>query len=120
MGGPVTGVEMGGTFQLARSWRLSAGLTLLDPDLRRKPGSTDPVGPSALGNDPNHQWLLRGSGHLTPPPELGGMVRSVGALPNPVLPSYTAVDARLGWRVSRDFDVSVTFQNMFDSSHPEF
>ena len=49
-----------------------------------------------------------------------GTVRSIGMLPNPVVPSYTAVDARLGWRVSRDFDVSLALQNLFDPSHPEF
>ena len=118
--GTVTGVEMWGTFQPLRNWRLSAGLVVQDPDLRRKPGSTDTVGPSALGNDPNHQWLLRSSLDLTSRHELDVTVRGIGRLPNPVVPSYTAVDARLGWRVSRDFDASLVFQNLFDPSHPEF
>jgi iron complex outermembrane recepter protein len=120
MEGKTRGVEMWGTYQALRNWRLSGGLMLLDTDLRRKPGSRDPTGPSALGNDPNHQWLLRSSLDLTPKHEFDVMVRHVGALPNPTVPAYTAVDARLGWHVRRDLELSLTLQNLFDPGHPEF
>ena len=120
MEGKTSGVEVWGSYQASRNWRLSGGLTVLDADLRRKPGSRDPVGPSALGNDPSHQWLLRSSWNITPRHDLHVMVRRVGELPSPAVPSYTATDARVGWRASRDVEISLTLQNIFDSAHPEF
>ena len=118
--GTTHGLEAWTTYQLSKAVRLSGGLMLLKEHLKLKPDSRDPTGVSALGNDPNHQWLLRASVDLSPRHDFDVIVRHVGALPNPIVPSYTAVDARLGWRVSREFDVSLTFRNLFDPSHPEF
>lgn len=120
MEGSARGAEMWGSYQAARTWRLSAGLTLLDMDLRRKPGSTDPFGPSALGNDPPYQWNLRSTWDLTPKHELDVLVRRIGALPNPGTPAYTAVDARLGWRIDRNATLSLALRNLFDSAHTEY
>ena len=36
------------------------------------------------------------------------------------MPSYTAVDARLGWRPVKPLELSITFQNLLDSSHVEW
>jgi iron complex outermembrane receptor protein len=120
MEGTAHGVEMWGTYQAARAWRLSAGLTLLDMDLQRKPGSTDPVGPRALGNDPAYQWNLRSSWDLMPTLELDILARRIGALPSPHTAAYTAVDARLGWRINRNAELSLTLQNLFDGGHTEY
>lgn len=120
MEGRTHGLELWGSLQATGAWRLSAGLTLLDMDLGRKPGSTDPVGPRALGNDPNYQWFLRSALDLTPAHEFDLDVRRVGALPQPAVDAYTAVDARLGWRARRDLELSLTLENLFDGAHPEF
>ncbi len=120
MEGAAHGVEMWGRYQASRTWRLSAGLTLLDMDLRRKPGSTDPFGPSVLGNDPEYQWNVRSSWDLSPRHELDIMVRRIGELPNPKTPAYTAVDARLGWRINRHAALSLALNNLFDSAHTEY
>ena len=92
---------------------------LLDQDLKRKPDSLDPTGPSALGNDPEYQWMLRSSHNFAPRQELDLMLRRVGELPQPSVPAYLAVDLRYGWRARRDLEVSLTMQNLTDSSHPE-
>lgn len=118
--GTSKGFEAWGSYQAMRAWRLSAGVLLLDVDLKRKPGSLDPVGPSALGNDPDYQVLLRSSHNIGDSYELDFMLRSIGELPDPNVPSYTAVDVRLGWEVMRGVGLSVTLQNLLDSSHPEF
>jgi iron complex outermembrane receptor protein len=52
--------------------------------------------------------------------EFDMMVRRVGALPKVQVPGYTAVDARVGWRVTQPLEVSLTVQNLFDPGHIEW
>jgi iron complex outermembrane receptor protein len=118
--GTTKGIEAWGNYQVVKTWRLSGGAVFLDQDLERKPGSLDPSGPAALGNDPAYQWQLRSAMNLTDRHDFDVIVRSVGKLPSPAVPAYTAVDARLGWRASRDVELSLTLQNLFDEKHPEF
>ena len=124
MSGIENGMEAWATWQAARAWRLSGGFSTLRQHLGIDPGSRDPTGPIALGNDPDHQWMLRSSYNFTEHSEFDVMVRRVGSLPvqapgRPVQ-AYTAVDARLGWRPSRNTEVSLTLENLFDSEHAEF
>jgi iron complex outermembrane receptor protein len=84
------------------------------------PGSTDPVGPRALGNDPHHQWSLRSSFDLTPTQELDIDVRRVAALPDPQVPAYTAWDLRYGWRPRADLLLALIGRNLFQPAHAEF
>jgi len=119
MEGKSTGVEAWSTWQVTKSWRLSAGAFYMDEDLRMKPGSTDITGTSAAGNDPTHQFTLRSSLDLPHRTELDIDVRNVGRLPNPVVPSYTAVDMRIGWHVNNDVELSLVGTNLFDPEHPE-
>jgi iron complex outermembrane receptor protein len=118
--GHTSGIEAWGSYQATRAWRLSSGAVLLRQRLELKPDSTSLQGVSGEGNDPKHRWMLRSSYELTERHELDIIVRHVGELPNPVVPAYTAVDARLGWKADRNFELSLTLQNMFDPSHPEF
>jgi iron complex outermembrane receptor protein len=120
MYGTTHGVEAWGTYHVSPAWRLSAGLLALQEDIKIRPGSTDPTGPSALGNDPKNQWALRSAHDLSEKLELDLAVRHVGSLPNPVIPAYTAVDLRLGWRLNRNMDVSLSGQNLFSPRHIEF
>jgi iron complex outermembrane receptor protein len=120
--GPVDGIEAWGGWQVLRPWRVTAGAMALRKRLRLEPGSTDPVGVnnSSLASDPPHQWMLRSA--LTPRAghELDAIIRRVAELPVPVVPAYTAVDARYGWRVHPNLELSLVGRNLFDRSHPEF
>lgn len=118
--GNATGLELWGSVQATRDWRLSGGLTTLNQRLHIVPGSRDPTGPSALGNDPDSQLMLRSSLDLSANVEFDLTLRRVAALPNPVVPAYNAVDARLGWRLSRALEIALTARNGFDPGHPEF
>jgi len=51
--------------------------------------------------------------------EFDTFVRYMDALRNPEVPSYVMLDARIGWRPSRDVEISVTGQNLTDPGHPE-
>ena len=118
--GDTSGIEAWAVWRPLRSWRLSAGASTLHKDLRLQAGSTDPDGPRNLGNDPEFQWKLRSAFNLTEQHELDVDVRRVGALPAPVVPAYTAVDLRYGWRINGQVDVSLVARNLFDAGHPEF
>lgn len=121
MEGTVSGVEAWASYQAATAWRLSGGFTSLHKHLELEADSTDPVGPSALGNDPGRQWLLRSAFDLADRHEFDLIVRHIGSLPQPEVPSYTAIDARWGWVApEQNVDVSLVLQNIFDSSHVEF
>lgn len=118
--GVTYGVEAWGAWQATPAWRLSAGLSSLRKKLRLRSGSIDPEGPRNLGNDPSHQWMLRSALDLPHRQELDVTVRRVGALPDPAVPAYTAVDLRYGWRASPQAELSVMVENLFDAHHPEF
>jgi iron complex outermembrane receptor protein len=119
MEGDTTGLEAWGNFQAATNWRLSAGAVFLDDERRFKAGSGD-TNLAAAGNDPKRQFLLRSSLDLPGQQEFDVMARYVARLPNPVVPSYVAVDARYAWRVRPELELSLTAQNLFDKRHPEF
>lgn len=118
--GTTGGIEGWGSYRISDAWRLAAGLVLLEQDLKTKPGSADVGGVGALGTDPRYQWMLRSSFDITARHEFDIGVRRVGALSHSTVAAYTAVDARLGWRASRDLELSLTLQNLFDPGHPEF
>jgi iron complex outermembrane receptor protein len=44
----------------------------------------------------------------------------MGALSQPAVPSYTALDLRLGWRPRPNIDLSIAGQNLLGSGHGEF
>lgn len=120
MEGNSSGVEAWVVVQATKNWRLSAGATLLNLNLRLKPGSKDPTGIRGAGNDAEQQWTLRSSLDLPRQMELDASIRHVGALPDPKVPAYTAVDVRLGWRPNDRLELALTGQNIFDSGHIEF
>jgi len=119
MEGSGDGLEAWGNYQAARNWRLSAGAFFLRQRLSFRPDSGD-TNASAAGNDPAHQWLLRSSLDLPDRAELDIGVRRVGALPNPSVPAYTAVDVRYSWRLLRELELALVGQNLFAASHAEF
>jgi iron complex outermembrane receptor protein len=122
MRGTVQGVEMWGSYQALRSWRLRAGFTRLWQDLSYRPGSVDRANSvaAAEGSNPSHQWLLRSSLDLPGQTELDITARHVSELTQPLVPSYTTLDLRLGWRPRADLELSVSGQNLVGPAHGEF
>lgn len=120
MEGSSTGLEAWGSLRAAENWRLSAGVTLLDQDLRLKSAPADPSSLRVAGNDPQRQLTLRSALDLGERRELDVFLRHVGSLPDPAVPEYTAVDTRYAWKPGRELELSVTVKNLFDQRHPEF
>lgn len=120
MEGRTYGAEAWGNFQATPDWRLSGGVKVYRDHFKLKPGSDDPDGATDAGNDPSYTWMLRSLLNLTSQHDLDIMVRHVAALPDPIVPAYTAVDARLAWRPAKDFELALLGQNLLDRRHPEF
>jgi iron complex outermembrane receptor protein len=118
--GDTYGLEVWASYQAADTWRLSGGFTELRKNLHQDPGVVDPDGIKNQGNDPEHQFTLRSTFNLTPRHDFDVMVRNVSGLPDPVVPGYTAVDARLAWRPDDRVELSATVRNLFDPGHVEF
>lgn len=120
MEGTSTGLEAWGSLRAAENWRLSAGVTLLDQNLRLKSAAADPSSIRVAGNDPERQLALRSTLDLGERQELDVFLRHVGPLPNPAVPEYTAVDVRYALGTVQRLELSVTARNLFDRRHPEF
>lgn len=120
MQGRTYGLEAWGSWQATRDWRLMAGTSTLREHFTIEPGSRDPTGPSALGNDPPYQTMLRSSLNVTPTQQFDATLRHVAELGIPAVPAYTALDLRYGWQVRRDLELALIGRNLLDHSHPEF
>lgn len=114
------GIELWGQYLVNERWRLSAGYSRLFERFRFRPGSTDPTRPSAGANDPRYQASLRSSHDVTDSVTFDAGLRAVGALPNPAVSSYTALDMRAAWVVRKGVELSLSGFNILDTRHPEF
>jgi len=118
--GHTYGFEAWGQWQVLSWWRLSPGLRTLHKDLRFDPGASPLLGLPQAGDDPTSQLLLTSSMDLGPRFTLDATLRHVGALPNPALPAYTEMSARLGWRVRKTLQLALVGFNLLHSRHLEF
>ena len=119
MEGQARGIEAWGNVQVTDGWRMTAGATALHEEFDLKPGSSDRNSLMTTGRDPAYTAQLRSSHTIDDARELEIAVRRVGALGFPVVPGYTAVDARFGWRFAPGMTLSVIGTNL-NGSHAEY
>jgi iron complex outermembrane recepter protein len=118
--GETYGGEVAVKAHLTEWARISASYSRIEQDLRFSRLSGDSTGGSAEGNDPSDFAVLRLSFDLPHDVEIDLFGRYMDALPNPRVPGYFAIDARIGWRPSPNFEISVVGQNLNDPQHREF
>lgn len=117
--GEVYGVEAWGTWDVTDRWRLRAGGAILHKDLELKPGSLDITGIASGGDDPEWRAQIRSQYDLTDDIEFDFAVRAVDDLDRTGLSGYIAADARIGWRVNDQLELSLAGFNLFDDRHVE-
>ncbi len=120
MRGHTYGVEFWAHWQVTERWRLSPGLRVLHEDLEFKPGASGLLGTAQAGDDPTHRALLTSTTEFGNHMTFDATLRYVGALPDPALPSFWGLSARLGWTVSRALDVAISGANLLHPRHREF
>lgn len=121
MRGATSGIELWASYQATTIWRLSGGFNRLRQSLHLTPYSIDTGAvQSTEGANPARWGLLRSSLDLGPRTQFDVTWRYVGALSQPAVPSYTALDLRLGWRPRPNIDLSIAGQNLLGGGHGEF
>jgi iron complex outermembrane recepter protein len=119
MRGHTYGVEAWADWQVLRWWRLSPGLRTVTEALRFAPGASGLLGTAQAGDDPHAEFKLTSSMSLPGRLDLDATLRHVGALPDPALPGYWEMSARLGWRATRTLELSLSGTNLLHARHLE-
>ncbi|HET7593707.1 MAG TPA: TonB-dependent receptor [Rhodanobacteraceae bacterium] len=120
MQGHTYGIDAWSAYSIADWWKLSAGLSLEREHFRFKPGATGLLGTAIVGNDPEHRAFLRSSMNLGQHWKFDADLRRVGALPDPHVPGYTELDARLAWAPDDDWELSLRGMNLLHPWHQEY
>jgi iron complex outermembrane receptor protein len=119
MQGEIYGMEAWGDVDVTDRWRLSAGLNLMEKDLDLKDNGLPLALDQHRGNDPSYEAFLRSRLDLWRGVELDVALRFIDDLPEPDVPEYVEVDARLGWHVSEAVEVWVAGANLLHEQHLE-
>jgi len=112
--GRTWGGEVWGTWQVRSRWRLTPSYSYLR-ETRRLPESVLVLyGWERLPEDLRHQGALRSQHDLLPNLQLDLMFRFRSRDLAYGLPGSVLADARLGWRVTRTSELSLTLKNLTD------
>ena len=117
--GDTYGLEAWGDYRVTPWWRLSAGFNALRERFEFKPGATRLIGVSQIGDDPHYQASLKSSMNLGRDVMLDADLRFVDALPNPRLPAYEELNARIAWNLTPRVQLSVSGFNLLHERHLE-
>jgi iron complex outermembrane receptor protein len=118
--GDTYGLEAWADYRMTDWWRLGAGLDLMGERFRFKPGASKLLGLSQVGDDPGQTVKLKSSITLPHGVMFDADLRYYGALPDPHVPAYTELDARLAWAVTDRLRLAVSGQNLLNPKHQEF
>jgi len=119
MRGDTYGVEGWADWQVSDWWRLSPGFRTLTKRLGFEPGASGVLGTAQAGDDAASELKLTSSMSLPGGVDLDTTFRHVGALPDPALPAYWEMSARIGWQLTSTLQLSVTGSNLLHARHLE-
>jgi iron complex outermembrane receptor protein len=127
------GLEFTGKWQVNHDWRLEGSYEYLKMNLGLSPASNDNRSilssvdnlENAEGQSPASQFRLKSFYNITSKLEFDNILYYVGRLKKGVnnnqgLPSYVRMDTRLGYFFTKNLDLSLGVQNLFDQRHTEF
>jgi iron complex outermembrane receptor protein len=120
MAGDTYGVEVWGSYQLTDWWRLSPGFSSVHKRLHFEPGASGVLGLAQAGDDPSGHGSLTSSMDFGHNVTFDASLRYIAALPDPALPSYYDMSARVGWRACKSLELSLAGTNLLNARHYEF
>lgn len=119
--GETHGLELDARLRPTSYLNFALGYTLFEIHLHAAPISQDfETAAESEGSSPRHEFQVRSELNLPHKLEFDAAAYYVGRLNGPQVPSYTRVDARLGWRPSESLEISVGVQNLLTPRHFEF
>ncbi|HWF18429.1 MAG TPA: TonB-dependent receptor [Verrucomicrobiae bacterium] len=113
------GLELAPAWQVLDWWRLRPAYSFLETTL--KGPDTFTINNDA-GGSPEQQFSLRSSMDLPHNVSLDCTLRYVDRLQTPLfrISSYVALDVRLAWRPSKNWELALVGQNLGSAHHAEF
>jgi len=115
------GVEVASLWDVRSWWRLKPSYSYLHLNAERYPTSDDASTVKQLeGDSPQHKVVIQSLLSLPRAFNFDLTYRYVSALPDQKVASYSTGDARLAKRITRDIELSVVAQNLFQPHHPEY
>jgi len=117
--GDADGIDFWAAWQVTDWWRLLPGVSWVRERLEFKPGAVELLGVGQAADDPSSHASLASSMDFPHRTTLDATLRYVGALPDPALPHYYELDARLGWRPCETVELSLSGQNLLHPRHWE-
>ncbi|MBF0611704.1 MAG: TonB-dependent receptor [Magnetococcales bacterium] len=118
--GRTQGVETSLNWQVQPDWKVRASYTLLNMSMGVQGGSTDTDMRRVGGASPRHQAQMRSYLDITPQLSLDTALFYVSSLPAHQLSDYWRWDLHLGWKLDKQWSVSLVGQNLLDEHHPEY
>ncbi len=123
MDGETYGTEIAVDYKPLDWWRLQAAYTYTDIQLHYDGDTRGQIFEEYELRSPQNQVSLRSSMDWPHNVEFDLWARYVDDIPvyeDPEVESYVTLDARIGWRPKKNFDLTVALQNLLDSQHAEF
>ena len=119
--GHTAGGEITPDWKPSRWVELKGSYAYLHLYVHDKPGFTDSQNTvSDNGSSPHHQVQVQAFFNLPRRFEVDATYRYVSALPAQNVKAYSTADARVGWKMSPSWELSVTGQNLLQPRHAEF
>jgi iron complex outermembrane receptor protein len=90
-------------------------------NIGKAPNSGDiGTAPFIVGSSPQHEATVQSALDILKRFQLDLTYRYVSALPGQMVNAYSTGDARFGWRLSRQFELSLSGRNLFQPWHYEY
>ena len=119
--GSTNGGEISPDWKVTHWMDFKAAYSYVSLNFEDKPTHTKTSQVSSYeGSSPHNEATAQILFHLPKGLEFDPTYRYMGALPALAVNAYQTADARLGWRFSREFELSVTGQNLVQPRHAEF
>jgi iron complex outermembrane receptor protein len=119
--GYTKGVEVAPEWSPVSFWRLRGSYSFLHMNIGKAPNSLD-VGtaPGIVGSSPQQQVAIQSDFDLSKTLQLDLGYRYVSALPGQMVPAYSTGNVRLGWRFTRQLELSLVGENLLQPWHFEY
>jgi iron complex outermembrane receptor protein len=119
--GSTDGFEIAPDWKPANRWQLKASYSYLNLDLKNKPGNLDTSSVSKdEASSPHNQVSLQSRFDLPRGFEFDQTYRYASGLPAQLVKGFSTADLHLSWWATRQLQLSVAGENLFQPEHTEF